>query len=647
MLACHQRIMLFCFGALVVLLVPKVVRADTNPPVTYLNLSGTLSASGWYVSTVDTTLRASDLDSGPASTTYALDGGSPVVNRYASAGNAILNDSMEYGSYTAINNWTAVTGTPANMYQSYLPAKYGYRSAAISAVTGPYQYWTNVNSYVPVQAGKGYSASTWVKTFNMSGGPGSWFQVWAKDSSGNSANPDVELTESVKITIDTDWVLQTLAFTVPAGYNGIYLKLGSQADAGMTWYDGVTMSTGTDAITQFTIIPDGSHTLTYSSTDNAGNVEATNTRTPINIDTVDPQDWSFSYIQSGNAHAYNMFAKVRDITSGVNPGTAAYQIYDQSNCNCWSDKDGVVDQWSPVSSVTKVSDGSAAPIGYTGYVTLTTPNTDYGNNSTSTSPEVRFRINDVASSLGSSPIYALFGPWFQLSGSGDIYSKSDISITGTTPAGQYNADGIISSNGSIYNTSTSKSWYVAPYLPNVGDTQLITSYLPQYASLVAGASPLPGNRLPSSSGVYYYNGNYTIDSQSLTTNFQNLTFNAVVIINGNMTINSNFSLNGNAGVAFIVTGNIIYSASTSATEGLIVAGGSITTTASTTQLVHKGTWVGLSGVFLKRDLGKRSNPNTPAEQLLYQSRYLNNAGLARLLSGSTQGLTWQEQSYPQ
>src|SRR5437762_3051698 len=53
----------------------RISRSLSSPPVTTLNLAGTLGANGWYVSSVAVTLQATSPSGGTISIAYSIDGG--------------------------------------------------------------------------------------------------------------------------------------------------------------------------------------------------------------------------------------------------------------------------------------------------------------------------------------------------------------------------------------------------------------------------------------------------------------------------------------------------------------------------------------------------------------------------------------------
>lgn len=639
-----SRYLFYCVCALllvasILLSFPSVSQAGTTPPETNIILNGIMGGGGWYVSTVDVTMRASDLESGPASTTYTLNSLSPVEVEYATENNALINPSFEDGWLLGIDHWQPVYAELSLLYQAGTGFS-GYRSAAIISFGGQYQYWTNRNNYVPVVAGRSYSVSTWVKTFNITQAPGAWFEVWALDSSGN--NSDIKLKESPKIAHELDWTLIGLDFTIPANYDGVYVKLGSQSTAGITWYDSVSMHTGNDASTQVLIHQNGQNRLTYNSVDNNGNIEPTKTRYPIKIDTVSPQDWSeFRWDITGNNHTYTAYVDVRDITSGVVPQSAQYRWYDESNCNCWG-------SWMDVDSIVRTDNGGAVSAGYTGFVTLKTRSTNMGNSGIHTLPKVQFRINDVASALAMSPEYSLFGPWTTIRGGGDIFVNGRLNGFGPTPEDEYAAYGVVAAREGAYGIKSYYDWLVQPYEHQSIPIATLADLIPKYEHLRSRAQELPSNRLPTSSGVYYFSGNYTIDRNALPAGFTSNAISAAIIIEGNLYINQDVALHQDSAVAFLVEGDVIYSPNVGQSQGFLIAAGDINTNSTNSNsgkgdgsLTHTGAFIAGQDIILGRNLGKNKN-DQPAEVINFPVKYLVNPGFAGLFSRPDTSMVWQE-----
>src|SRR5207244_11180681 len=57
----------------------RISRSLSSPPVTTLNMAGTLGANGWYISSVAVTLQATSPNGGTISIAYSIDGGASAT----------------------------------------------------------------------------------------------------------------------------------------------------------------------------------------------------------------------------------------------------------------------------------------------------------------------------------------------------------------------------------------------------------------------------------------------------------------------------------------------------------------------------------------------------------------------------------------
>ena len=125
-------------------------------------------------------------------------------------------------------------------------------------------------------------------------------------------------------------------------------------------------------------------------------------------------------------------------------------------------------------------------------------------------------------------------------------------------------------------------------------------------------------------------------------------FSAIIIIEGNLNINRNFNLNSGTAVAFLVTGNIIYSKDVTQSSGVFIAAGNINTNGSIdvdskdSTLTHKGSFVAGNNLIFGRDLGKNKNDADPAEVIEFPISYLVNPLFANLFSQQDANLKWPE-----
>src|SRR3989475_7860695 len=84
------------------------ILVDTIPPTTFIWLSGTRGANGWYTSNVTVALNATDATSGVATTSYRIDGGTWL----AYTGPFVLGDGQHVVDYFSID----LAGLPETMH---------------------------------------------------------------------------------------------------------------------------------------------------------------------------------------------------------------------------------------------------------------------------------------------------------------------------------------------------------------------------------------------------------------------------------------------------------------------------------------------------------------------------------------------------
>ncbi|MBM4401927.1 MAG: hypothetical protein FJ044_01660 [Candidatus Cloacimonetes bacterium] len=608
--------------------------AGTTPPTTTHTFTGTIGENGWFTSTVDVVLRAQDLESGPAETTYWLNDDTPTTQTHTTSQNQILNPSFENGWFLGINNWDS--SGPADFWRSSSEHKFGWRSAAILATQPQFAYWHNRNYPVPVISLQNYSVSAWVKTFDIAG-LGAYFEVWAK---GASLAEDQLLATSEKLTGINDWTLLAVSFIMPEGFSKVYLKLGATEEFlfNFVYWDGVTMYGGYSAITQFTVSQNGNHTLHYYSKDNNGNTEVER-QANLKIDTRAPSNWeNFTYTPGRNSHSYYAAIEVTDPASGIDVSTAQYRWYTNHRDWGWSD-------WLPVNTVTKVSNGLPATDGETSAVKLATPEIDFGDSATTF--RVQFRVSDMAGNSSDSPIQTIEGPWLQLMDS-DLCVNEDIFMTASAPAGMSNANSLIAAGGLVSNFTTSSGWKVENYSHELKGIASLSSLISEYAVLKSKSLSLPQGKLPTTSGIYKYPGNYTIDHNTTPPAFEDGVHTSIIIIEGNLRIKHNFSINENSAVVFLVEGDSEIEGKVENIAGFFMTAGVFNTNIDNKQqkqLTLLGGTAALEGFILGRDLGRTGtikNSTHPAEKFIFQPKYLVNSELSSLLAGKQIKYSWRE-----
>jgi hypothetical protein len=625
---------------------PGVVRgADNTDPVTSHSLSGTLGNNSWYRSNINVTLDVTDAESGPDTTTYWVDSGTPtVVDHPNQALTQFQNFSFESGSFSNINNWYKGLGGLSVYYRSNTSPKEGNFTSAIAFIgySGSFFHWYNEPNATALPVGENVEVSAWVRAVTGSGDQ-SYFEVWGQNSSGGG--DQLLATSTAVLGFNWSWQKVTAQFTVPSGINYVYIKAGSTASpAGIVYWDfAETRSVGSGAAqVQFTYSQEGTHTLHYFSRDNAANVENSKTTT-LKKDTVAPNPWqNFSNAKAGCNHCYDTSTEIRDTTSGVAVGTAEYRFYTEHNSQFWS-------AWQATSQVLRAGTGSAASNGELNFVELVTPEIDFGDSSTGPF-RVQYRIYDMAGNLALSPVYEIASPWVKTL-DGSIYVGGQISLP-LAPSGEFHSNADVMSNQDILSFTTSANWVDENYDHAQYTAMAIEEYLPAYPQIKSKGAALPSGRLPTTDGIYIVNGDYTVGSSQVAGGYENADVSAVVVITGDLTISNNFSVIENNNIFFVVEGDLNVDQNVEEMAGFYLVAGqfdSDTSGRSTRSLTVDGSVVALGGYILPRDLGangSENNLNTPAEMFVWQADMLVDKALAGYLNNESIKYTWQEIEQP-
>ena len=283
-----------------------VLQVDSQPPVTTASVSGpTLNQSGWYVGPATVTLSAYDLPdtgaSGVATTQYAVDGG--PLQTYSGAF-TVSGDGTHQVTYFSTDNagnvempqtltlqidstppttTSNVTGTAGDngWFRSGQPVVMTLGATDNAGGSGVAVTYYSVN-------GGALQEYTSPVTFQNGSYTVSYYSV---DVAGNQ-----EAAQSVAFQVDETppttvakpsgtqghdgWWLSSVSVTLTANDN----PGGSGVATTQYVVDGGTLQTYSGP---FTVAGDGTHQVTYFSTDNAGNLEAVQTLT-VKIDTTPP-----------------------------------------------------------------------------------------------------------------------------------------------------------------------------------------------------------------------------------------------------------------------------------------------------------------------------------------------------------------------
>ena len=616
------------------------IYAGTTPPSSVVSLTGTAGQDGWFRSNIDVSMTITDTQSGPAQTTYWVDSNPPtVVNHDVSPINNFNNPSFESGSFWGVTDWDAGFTEWALYYTSRISPHNEKKSIAIAALgSGEFFHWTNENYSVEFPEGVDIRISAFVRAVLFDWNR-AYYEVWAQDASGNN---DTLLGSSADFYgVTWPWEEAIVDVTIPSGTNYLYVKLGGEINPGgiVYWDDLSVTSLGSgEAVIDFNQTTEGNHSLHYFSVDNNGNVESART-TALKVDTVIPNPWQdFSTENTGCNHCYTNEVQVRDATSGVDVSTGEYRFYTEHLGWYWSD-------WATVDSVKVSSNGQTALDGETDFVTLTTPEVDFGDSSSGPF-RLQFRIYDMAGNLGTSPVYEILAPWLQASG-GSVYLGGEISLA-SPPVGFSNSNADTIAGQTVESIVNSSGWSESSYLRGEVGISTLNQFYSRYGEIKSLAVALPTGKLPTVNGTYINNGSYTIDVQALPAGFESADVSSIVIIEGDLTITKDFVPGTNNFTVFFVEGDVFIDKNVEKIGGVYVIDGQFHSDASgksTKKLTVYGTLITLDGYSFSRDLGDNgpvNNLTDPAEQIVWQPGFLFDPDIITLLTGNNDQYIWQE-----
>ena len=277
---------------------------------------------------------------------------------------------------------------------------------------------------------------------------------------------------------------------------------------------------------------------------------------------------------------------------------------------------------------------------------MKSPPVDFGDSATIM--KFQFQAMDMAGNISNSPVLTVAGAWMKSNGGGDIYVKDGISLSSSAIAGEYNGDGLVCVGNSLIEMFTSSVPYeVKNY--EIVDENNITGIFPDFTQIKQRATPLPGGKMPDHNGLFIYNGDYTMDQNSMPSGFQGGVWSAVVIIDGDLSIKKEFEIKPESRLIFIVTGDIEILGSVGKISGAFFTDGIFNTNSDNKggqKLIFSGSVMAEDNIVLGRDLGRKGNPNnttTPAELITYQPKYLFDSLLGEYLGGSQLTMQWVEE----
>lgn len=633
-----------CFCVLVLFFFPVIVHAGSTPPTTTHTLNGTLGNNGWYRSNIDVTVTAADAESGPDTTTYWIDSGTPtVVDHDTEPVASFDNASYEQGFFLNINNWSQGYDGPGSplaiYYRSSATAYDGNRSAAIAYADSDdnFHYWYNENWAKEYTPGIDIVVTGWARTV-MFAGDYAYFEIWGQRSDGT----DDELLGTSNHLDDFSWSWReaTAQITVPTDKNYIYIKAGSVGSpAAIVYWDfAITEIAGAQAIDfSFTHTSEGEYTLHYFSDDNNGNVEPEKTGL-LRKDTIEPNPWQiFTSEKQSCDHCYSASAEVRDVTSGTDISTAQYRFYTPHADQFWSD-------WANVDTIKLKSNGQDASDGETTFIRMGMNEINFGDSSEGPF-RVQFRLTDMAGNLSTSPIYEIATPWIKTK-DGSIFISGEITM-GTPSTGEDHSNADVFSGDVISSFLSTPNWKEENYDHRFEGAVTIDTLLPAYSDIKLGAQSMSGN-LPVTNGVYVVAGNYVISNSTIPSNYESTDLSTVIIVEGNLEIDSSLAVSPQNNTVFIVEGDVIVKSNVEEIGGFFIAQGSFNSDnsgKSSRPLIVNGSVITLGSFELPRDLGDsgpENNTNTPTEEFNWQADFVMDENIAQYLTNQQTEYIWQE-----
>ncbi len=412
---------------------------DITPPTTTAAGLQTSATSGWITGSQLVTLTGSDALSGVKATYYTLDGGATQtyttgftvsgqkshVITYWSVDNAGNTESTHTG-YVNIDA-TAPTTTATNLQTG---ATTGWvTSSQLVTLTGNDALSGLAATYYTLDGG---SRQTYLTPFTVSGDRSHVIAYWSVDNAGNIENTNtgyVNIDSTAPSTTATN--LQTSATTGWVNTGQTVTLNVSDALSGVkaTYYtlDGSGTKTYT---TPFPVSGQASHTVTYWSVDNAGNIENTNTGY-VNIDTTAPTTGATNLQASATTGWVNAAQTVSlsgsDALSGVK---ATYYTLDGSGTKTYTTPFTVSGQASHTVTYWSVDNAGNIENTNTGYVNIDTTAPTVTDNADSSWHRIAVTVTLSAADSGGS---GLAGTYYKVQGASTWTLASGNSFTVQAP----------------------------------------------------------------------------------------------------------------------------------------------------------------------------------------------------------------------
>ena len=608
----------------------KVFAVDVTAPTTTYTKTPTTpdGKNGWYKSIVSFELQATDLDSGVKDINYRVDGGTWQTTTFSNTINLSPNPSFETAGATSsgLASWDATVidaqGTYSRDTSQFLTG-YESSSAKIVATGGTWHGINNKNTFSATTPLSSMTSSIYVKTTGLSG------SVNFKMYSIGDDNSVQLLATSSSITTDVDWTKITLDYTViQANSIGVYMDVGIVGE-GTVYLDAVTITASIlSTKTNFTVATDNTnHTVEFYSVDNAGNAEAYSCSTPLKNcvkfkqDMTPPGNWHDSGAIRGifgSSHELYVYSTVEDDTSGLSIFSDRYTYQTDKNPGSFGRFSNLLScnsTWQPGIPVILItppfSNGAHSGI-------MITLKTDFCNNDWKTCKTVRFEAEDMAGNRASKD-FCINGPWIKFSSEGSVRANQNISML--SEADGDNSDGLIEASGSLIDFFTSSKNFELKNAP------IITGNDYDYYWDLTGNRTALNTSLVASNGVYYKDGDFTINNSTLLNAYRTSNFSQVVFIDGDLNIETDIDTTTQTAALFIVNGDVNIDKSVDLVEIGIFANGSFYTAHNISEgeasetLTLRGIYKADKFIF-QRTLQGTNNNDDPSEDIIYEPKYL-------------------------
>ncbi len=307
-------------------------KIDSVAPSTTDGVSGTQGSNGWFTSaSVSVTLSATDATSGIAATYFTIDGGSQQT--YTGSAFTVTGDGTHHITFWSVD--VAGNMESAESDSIKIDTTKPVTTDSLSGTMGSNGWFTSASVSVTLAASdttSGVAATYYTidsgsqqtytgSAFTVTGDGVRHITFWSVDVAGNT-----EAAESASFKIDSTNPTTTDSRSGTQGTNGWFVSSSvsitlsaTDATSGVaaTYYTIDSGSQQTYTGSAFTVTGDGTHHITFWSSDVAGNTESVESDT-IKIDTVKPTTTD----SAGNSGWYtsssvSVTLTATDATSGV------------------------------------------------------------------------------------------------------------------------------------------------------------------------------------------------------------------------------------------------------------------------------------------------------------------------------------------